>query len=74
MSDYVCDLAPLTVCAFHLCIIARFDEADVPQVEDACDDVEHLNLDVTRDSNHLHGFLGKAVHRQRVRAGGGCSH
>lgn len=59
MSDYMCDRVPLTVCAFHLGIIARFNEADVSQVEDACNDVQHLHLDVTWDSNHLHGFLEK---------------
>lgn len=60
-SNYVCDVAPLTVCAFHLCVIASFDEADVSQVEDACDDVQHLDLNVTWDSDHLHGFLENIV-------------
>lgn len=68
----MCDLAPLTVIAFHLGVIASFDEADVSQVEDACNDVEHLNLDVAWDPNHLHGFLEKGVHRQRGRAGACC--
>lgn len=65
-------VTPLTVGAFHLGIIASFNEADVSQVEDACNDVQHLNLDVTWDSNHLHGFLEKGVHGQSVRAGAGC--
>lgn len=52
--------ASLTVCALHLCIIASFDEADVSQVEDSCNDLEHLSLDVTWDSNHVHGFLETA--------------
>lgn len=52
--------ASLTVCALHLCIIASFDEADVSQVEDSCNNLEHLSLDVTWDSNHVHGFLETA--------------
>lgn len=65
MSDYTRSYSvPLTVCAFHLCIVARFDEADVSQVEDACNDVQHLHLDLTWNSNHLHGFLGEKKKRR----------
>lgn len=49
--------APLTVRALHLPVVARLYEADVPQVEDACDDLQHLRLDVARDPDHVHGFL-----------------
>lgn len=47
----------LTVCALHLCVVARLYEADVAQVKDASDDLQHLSLDVPGDPNHLHGFL-----------------
>lgn len=47
----------LTVCALHLPIVARLYEADVPQVEDTCSDLQHLSLDVTWDADHLHGLL-----------------
>lgn len=47
----------LTVCAFHLPIVASFYEANVSQVEDTRNDLQHLSLDVTWDPNHLHGLL-----------------
>lgn len=53
----VCARVSLTVRALHLPIVACFYEADVSQVEDACDDLQHLSLDVALDPNHLHGFL-----------------
>ena len=53
----VCACVSLTVRALHLPIVAGFYEADVSQVEDACDDLQHLSLDVTWDPDHLHGFL-----------------
>lgn len=54
----------LTVSALHLPVVSSLDEADVSQVEDACDDLQHLNLDVIRDPNHLHGFLEKETQKQ----------
>lgn len=47
----------LTICAFHLPIVSCLNEADVSQVEDTCDNLQYLSLDVTRDPDYLHGFL-----------------
>lgn len=47
----------LTVRALHLCVVARLYEADVAQVKDAGNNLQHLSLDVPGDPNHLHGFL-----------------
>lgn len=55
MRRHVC--VALTVCAFHLAIVACFYEANVSQVEDTRNDLQHLRLDVTWDPNHLHGLL-----------------
>ena len=58
----------LTVCALHLPIVACFYKTDVSQVEDACDYLQHLSLDVTWDPNHLHGFLEITRQQRAVRA------
>lgn len=55
----------LTVCALHLRVVARLYEADVAQVKDASDDLQHLSLDVSRDSNHLHGFLETSAQKEK---------
>lgn len=59
----------LTVCALHLGVVARLYEADVAQVEDASDDLQHLSLDVPRDSNHLHGFLETSAQKEKRESG-----
>lgn len=53
----VCVCALLTVRALHLPIVSCLDEADVAQMEDSRDNLQHLSLDVTWDPDHLHGFL-----------------
>lgn len=55
VSHGVC--VTLTVCAFHLPIVACLYEADVSQVKNTCNDLQHLSLDASWDSNHLHGLL-----------------
>lgn len=69
----VCARVPLTVSALHLCVVACFYKANVSQVEDACNDLQHLSLDVTRDPNHLHGFLETTTQTQIARTAVGGS-
>lgn len=56
---------PLTVCALHLSVVSCLYEADVAHVQDACDDLQHLNLDFSWDPNHLHGFLERSSTKQQ---------
>lgn len=61
----------LTVRALHLRVVARLYEADVAQVKDAGDDLQHLSLDVPGDPNHLHGFLETHGGKRQRPAGSG---
>lgn len=53
----LCMCVSLTVCALHLPIVSRLDEADISQVKNPCNNLQHLGLDVSWDPDHLHCFL-----------------
>lgn len=63
-----CVFVSLTVCAFHLPIVACLYETDVSEVEDASDDLQYLSLDVGWDPDHLHSFLETTRQQRALRA------